>query len=523
MIFNKIPVVDLFAGPGGLGEGFSSFLSSQKKSGFDVVLSVEYQQDAHKTLELRSFFRKFPDNEAPEEYYQYLRGEINRELLFKLYPVEANQASEEALCLELGKDVETNDIIDSKITEVLKQRSDKKWVLIGGPPCQAYSVVGRARNKGKKDYSLDNDPKSYLYREYLRIIAKYNPAVFVMENVKGILSSKVNGGSIFEKIISDLRCPSRAVSEDSSELSDLDDEYDIYSLVTPDISAEGRNYKPKDFIVESECYGIPQARHRVIIYGVRKDLSYVSPNALSKEKEVVVRDVLDGLPSVRSGLSREKDSLAMWKSRVFETLERRWFNSGITKKHDEKILDHILSALSELEFLNLDRGKEFVEYNVTVRDDLSYWYIDERIGGACNHMSKAHMVTDIHRYLFAASFTEYYGRSPKILDFPTDLLPNHKNAKSGHFNDRFRVQVADKPSSTITSHISKDGHYFIHYDPVQVRSLTVREAARLQTFPDNYFFEGTRTQQYVQVGNAVPPLLARKIASITHNLLCCVS
>lgn len=523
MIFNTIPIVDLFAGPGGLGEGFSAFLSRQDRSVFDVVLSVECQQDAHKTLELRSFFRKFPNNEVPDEYYHYLRGEISRELLFDLYPTEAKQAQSEALCLELGKDEETNDIIDLKITEVLKGRTDNKWVLIGGPPCQAYSVVGRARNKGKKDYSLDNDPKSYLYKQYLRIIAKYNPAVFVMENVKGMLSSKVNGGSIFENIINDLKCPSRAVSEDFSALSERDDEYEIYSLVAPEKSAEGKSYKPKDFIVEFEQYGIPQARHRVIIYGVRKDLSYGRPSALRREKEVVVRDVLEGLPIIRSGLSREKDSLETWRKRVFETLERRWFNSGVTKKHDEKVLDHILSALSELEFLELDRGKEFVEHNVTVREDLSYWYIDDKIGGACNHTSKAHMVTDIHRYLFAASFTEYYGRSPKLLDFPTDLLPNHQNAKSGHFDDRFRVQVAHKPSSTITSHISKDGHYFIHYDPVQVRSLTVREAARLQTFPDNYFFEGTRTQQYIQVGNAVPPLLASKIASITNDLLCCVS
>ena len=129
------------------------------------------------------------------------------------------------------------------------------------------------------------------------------------------------------------------------------------------------------------------------------------------------------------------------------------------------------------------------------------------------------MVSDLHRYLYAASFAEKYGKSPLISEFPDELIPAHKNARSGHFNDRFRVQIADKPSVTVTSHISKDGHYFIHYDPKQCRSLTVREAVRLQTFPDNYFFEGSRTQQYIQVGNAVPPLLARQIAEVVYDLI----
>ena len=133
------------------------------------------------------------------------------------------------------------------------------------------------------------------------------------------------------------------------------------------------------------------------------------------------------------------------------------------------------------------------------------------------------MATDLQRYMYAAVFADITGRSPKMADFPSALLPDHANvdlAVSGRmFSDRFRVQLPDQVSKTITSHISKDGHYFIHYDPFQCRSLTVREAARLQTFPDNYKFEGPRTAQYHQVGNAVPPYIALQIAEVIAEIL----
>ena len=183
-------------------------------------------------------------------------------------------------------------------------------------------------------------------------------------------------------------------------------------------------------------------------------------------------------------------------------------------------------TLDELENSNLtSRGAEFIQCQCDISctdEDIREWFLDKRINGVCNHTARGHMGTDLHRYLFLAAFAEVKGSSPKLSDFPHELLPNHVNAFEGvrnaKFADRFRVQMWDKPAKTITSHISKDGHYYIHPDPNQCRSLTVREAARLQTFPDNYFFCGPRTSQYVQVGNAVPPLLAKRISKSVLKL-----
>ena len=155
---------------------------------------------------------------------------------------------------------------------------------------------------------------------------------------------------------------------------------------------------------------------------------------------------------------------------------------------------------------------------------LASWLHSPGLRGVIQHETRRHMSSDLQRYLFAASFAQVFGTSPRLRVFPPDLLPDHESARETvagdtPFPDRFRVQCAELPSSTVVSHIAKDGHYYIHYDPGQCRSLTVREAARLQTFPDDYFFEGTRTQQYVQVGNAVPPYLAKQIASIVLDVV----
>ena len=154
---------------------------------------------------------------------------------------------------------------------------------------------------------------------------------------------------------------------------------------------------------------------------------------------------------------------------------------------------------------------------------LRKWYNDERLNGICNHETRSHIREDLWRYFYSACYAEEWGRSPHLRDYPKPLLPRHKNVEAAvaglKFGDRFRTQTKKGAATTVISHISKDEHYFIHYDPRQYRSLTVREAARIQTFPDNYFFEGPRTQQYHQVGNAVPPLLAFELAKVVAGII----
>ncbi|MBU1341773.1 MAG: DNA cytosine methyltransferase [Proteobacteria bacterium] len=519
-----IPIIDIFAGPGGLGEGFSSLRCQNELPVFGIALSIEKDTYAHSTLELRSFFRKFPCGKAPEEYYEYIRKKslINspgehrklRSRLFEKYPDEAQQAHQEAWHMELGNDKDLNIKIDNRIREIIGAPGIKCWGMIGGPPCQAYSVIGRSRNKGIIGYSAENDKRSYLYQQYLRLIAQHKPNFFIMENVKGMLSAKLNGKSVFEKILDDLKFPRKAI-KDKRRGKTI--EYQIYPLIYNSSNLT----KPEDFIVETEYYGIPQARHRVVLLGIRKDFSTFLPATLKKRKQVVtVKEVLGNLPELRSGLSREikeNNTLGLWVARLREIVDLEWFEKG----SDKELIVSIKKTVEKISQKSQTQGSEYMPYSTEFFADkeMAAWYIDERLKGVCNHTSRSHMVSDLHRYLFASSFAEKYGRAPLIAEFPDELIPAHKNVNTGYFNDRFRVQIADKPSTTVTSHISKDGHYFIHYDPLQCRSLTVREAARLQTFPDNYYFEGSRTQQYTQVGNAVPPFLARQIAEVVHDLI----
>jgi DNA (cytosine-5)-methyltransferase 1 len=517
---NPIPVIDVFAGPGGLGEGFSAARFHGQRA-FRIALSIEKDPDAHATLMLRSFFRQFAGRRVPEAYYEHLRGELRRDELYACYPAEAHFAAHEAWHVELGGRTVPPDHVRRRIRRSLA--GAEAWVLIGGPPCQAYSVAGRSRNKGKSGYRLEMDEKHKLYHEYLRIVADHEPPVFIMENVKGVLSTRVSDERLFERMYADLSNPGRSVGRRHCR------SYRILSLEEP---AERNLFDGgplRSFVVRAELHGVPQSRHRVILLGIREDLGDIISAVLPRQNAVPAGEVLYGLPPLRSGLSRTAGRLSRyadcpdaWLNAIQGEINRRWVegNQGIDNREAVRAL--IVTTIGRLRVPAADRGDEFVPGEIRVRYEPA-WYLDSRIGGACNHATRVHMDRDLHRYLFAACFARVNRWSPRLKDFPPDLLPNHRNVdialNGGFFNDRFRVQLRDEPATTITSHIHKDGHYYIHPDPLQCRSLTVREAARLQTFPDNYLFTGPRTQQYVQIGNAVPPFLARQIARIVDHVL----
>lgn len=527
MIHNKIPIIDLFAGPGGLGEGFSSVFSDNERV-FDIKLSIEKDENAHKTLELRDFFRKFEKGKIPSEYYKVLKEKdlLRREKLildlYEKFPRESAEAKKDAWLAELGSENFPSEKIDKRIKESLN--GQKNWLLIGGPPCQAFSLVGRSRVGG-----IDNeDHRVYLYKEYLRIIAVHHPTVFVMENVKGLLSANINGEKVFHWILNDLRNPSSVFKDTEAP------KYRIYSLSTEpqSIDASGNPaYKDdRDFLIQSEKFRIPQKRHRVILLGIREDVDIIPGILKQGFTETDLKSIIGDLPKIRSGLGRSiisSETVNGAKKRVYKN------ETDSDLNWEQKINSMKEEIFSWKEFKNnlpfkkvktssFSTGSEYIECKTPESSNpLFDWYYDKNLNGVCNHQTRSHLTEDLKRYLFAGIYAEKFKRFPRLTDYQAygeELMPDHVNALSGKFADRFRVQMPDCAATTVTSHISKDGHYFIHYDTDQCRSLTVREAARIQTFPDNYLFCGPRTAQYHQVGNAVPPYLAYQIAEIVAEI-----
>ena len=470
-------------------------------------MSIEMDGVAHRTLRLRAFLRQF--RAFPEEYYDYVNGLLPDEPDWAtLYPKEWEKSGEETPQVELGT-AKAKRLLRKRIRAIRKEHGTRT-VLLGGPPCQPYSVAGRARNAGNPKYDVDDDKRLSLYKEYARVLHSLQPWVAVMENVKGMLSARYQDKPVFDDVM------------DALQNAGGKNRYRLFALAP----ATGRRswtdgLEPKDFLVRAEEHGVPQRRHRVFVICIRSDVVATLPEGMlpklnPREEQVTLSDVVGEMPQLRSRLSRGDDGSA-WQRTVEDAYRLAEEHLPEMSPSQRRSFRRALKLAA-----NSARGEPLPFRDLTVTGaagvadscppSLRKWFRDEHLTRLPNNETRGHIPEDIGRYLYAAAFAQAFAKSPRAEDFPSELAPEHVNWQSGKFADRFRVQLADKPCTTVTSHISKDGHYFIHPDPSQCRSLTVREAARLQTFPDNYLFRGGRTQQYVQVGNAVPPYLAHQIA-----------
>lgn len=451
-----IPVIDIFAGPGGLSEGFASLRLPAGRPVFDIALSIEKNRFAHATLELRAFFRQARDTGNAADYYRYIRGPdhpegIDRKTLFSRHPEVAAVAKAKAWHKELCR--ENRAEISARIEKVLRSYPQgAAWVLLGGPPCQAYSIAGRSRMRRTMGSRFEEDERHTLYEEYLAILADHKPHIFVMENVKGLLSSQLRSKRIFDLMLPDLRDAAGRGS------------YTLFPFVksrersrTGSLFANnGYDLEPGDFLIQCEKHGVPQARHRVIILGIRSDLlnrvpGFEPPVLKERTALIPVARVLDGLPRLRSGLTRIADTPEAWRAVLEKATVAPWLR-GLDGDDGRLLIRKIRSVIDRIRLPQADRGARFLPSNrvyIRYRPD---WYLDRRLRGVCNHEARTHMASDLHRYLFAACYAAIHGVTPKLGTWPSDLLPNHANVsqalRHGMFNDRFRVQVRGQPATT---------------------------------------------------------------------------
>lgn len=406
MAKRKPTYLDLFAGAGGLSEGF-------KRQGYIDIAHVEMNQNACETLKTRVAYHYLKMNNRLESYYQYLKEEISRDDLYSLVPdTLINSVINHTISSE------TMNQLYQQIDNIKYQKHVRKIdIIIGGPPCQAYSLVGRARS----DDNMENDPRNYLYLRYCEIIDHYKPKMFVFENVQGLYTA--GNGTYYE----DLKL----------KLDDI-------------------GYEVMDHLLSFDDYGVLQNRKRVILIGWKKGSGMFYPNFNKIEHNYTLNDLLSDLPSLKPGEVGDK-----YRTEDFSDYLKEY---KIRTKNDVLTLNSVRS-LNE-------------------------------------HDSKI--------YKLVIEEWNKNGTRLKYTDLPEELW-THNNREC--FLDRFKVVASNlKAAQTIVAHLSKDGHYFIHPDINQCRSITVREAARIQSFPDDYFFEGNRTAQFTQVGNAVPPIISEMIA-----------
>jgi len=402
--------IDLFAGAGGLSEGFI-------REGFNAIAHVEMNKEAADTIKTRLAFHYLNDNNKVSDYYSYLKGEITRDELWNSIPHEIISS---VINSEITKKT-IEDIFDNIDEQLGSKKID---VIIGGPPCQAYSLVGRSRDPNR----MSGDKRNYLFRHYAEFLVKYKPKYFVFENVLGLLTA---GNKKY-----------------LNEMLSLFEEIG-YSA----------DYK----VLNAEEYGVLQRRRRVVIIGRKGKRKFEFPELATIENNwQIKKDLFADLPNLVPGQEMNIARYTKKINKYQQTTETRngidFTTQHITRNHNERDLEIYSIAIDK--WLN---KKERLKYN----------------------------------------------------DLPK-RLQSHNNTEA--FLDRYKVVDPLGHSHTVVAHISKDGHYYIYPDTKQVRSISVREAARIQSFPDDYFFEGGRTAAFKQIGNAVPPLMAEALAKTISQL-----
>jgi DNA (cytosine-5)-methyltransferase 1 len=406
---SELTFIDLFAGASGMSEGFI-------KAGLNPIAHIEMNEEACYTIKTRASFHYLTKNKKHKIYNDYLQGKITRSDLYKNVP---------PVILDSVLNAEiTDESIKYLFTEIKRHQQGKQIdLIIGGPPCQAYSLLGRHKKE------IENDPRNKLYIQYGRFLKQFQPKAFVFENVPGLLSA--NKGEHFKN----LKIYFKKLG------------YEVYHKT-----------------LDASDYGVLQARKRVIIVGWLKENDFGFPEIETLPKKYKVLDALYDLPKLKPG---EGEPVMQYESKKNNYLHK----------------------------FELRNGVDFVT----------------------QHISRPHNKRDLAIYEFSIEKWNEGNVRVKYTDLPKELR-THKNITS--FLDRFKVVNGEGLAHTIVAHIAKDGHYYIHPDIEQCRSLSIREAARLQSFPDDFYFEGSRSAVFKQIGNAVPPLMAYAIAQKMRKLLC---
>lgn len=402
--------IDLFAGAGGLSEGFI-------RAGFTPIAHIEMNKYACDTLRSRMAYHYLKQHNRLEEYIKYLKEKQEGESGQKLW----EKVPDEVIDSVINKEISDETLADIFI-KVDKLKGNKQVdFIIGGPPCQAYSIVGRARDPK----NMKKDPRNFLYKYYLQFLKRYEPKMFVFENVPGILSAQ--NGIHLENILKGI---------------------------------DKAGYKIELKKLKASDYGVLQNRERVIIVGWRKELNLKYPELEKEENPYkILPDLFSDLP------------------------ERQQGEGSLTD-----IVQYVAPATGYLQ-------------QSKVRNSLDF---------TTQHIARPHNLIDPEIYKRAIKLWLEKKARLNYADLPPELQ-KHNNKQA--FLNRFQVVNHEGCCHTVVAHIAMDGHYYIYPSLKQIRSITVREAARIQSFPDDYYFEGSRTAAFKQIGNAVPVILAEKIAN----------